>query len=421
MKNLDLESILIMNKAGLPMFNMDFRQNPTPLDPVLLSGFLTAISTFTQSILDPETRSFEIHYGVRTVTVITGKEVNLAAAHTFPDLKELLEVLADLLAHFEESYLPLVKMGDYASMVECEFKEQIIERIIEKTRVYDLSLDWIPVVMVEINDEDIAKSQLLTHVDNEKTIGQIIKETGTDEQDAMMDIARLWATRVIKFKGLLTPGDILIPTPRLMSFFKLDSTSREQLSTEVPEIAASLAAIARSLDGRTTIREVVKIHSDLDSEKIRELLNYLYDASALTTVETELRGIMVAKDCLDALLQVVGKEYETTQITDCLHGAVSKQCCPELQYQVKGTSTQWSIDHGLDPYERMGPNEIWEVQKKWVQLLKDLVNDLKPTPSPLLAMQIQDTIKKRVANRYEAADMASIEPFAQFLQTLVDD
>jgi len=420
MKNLDLESILIMNKAGLPMFNMDFRQNPTPLDPVLLSGFLTAISTFTQSILDPKTRSFEIHYGVRTVTVITGKEVNLAAAHTFPDLKELLHVLVGLLAHFEEAYLPLVKMGDYAGMVESEFKEQIIERIIENTRVYDLSLDWIPVVMVEINGDDIAKSQILTHVDSKKTIGQIIEETDTDEQDAMMDIARLWAIRIIKFKGLLTPGDILIPTPRLMSFFKPDSPSCEHLNAEVPDMASSVTAIARSLNGRTTVRDLVKIHSDLSSTKIYDLLNYLYDASALTTVETELKGIMVTKDCLDTMLHVVGREYESTHITDCLHHAVNKQSCPELQYQVKGTSTQWSIDHGLDPYERMGPNERWDIQKKWIQVLKDFVNDLEPTPSPLLAMQIQDTIKKQVANRYATADMVCIEPFVEFLQVIVD-
>jgi hypothetical protein len=66
----NIQALLIKERGGIPLFFMKLDPKAQDLDPMLVSGFFTAIQTFSKEAIERDSSMFQVDYGARLYTVI---------------------------------------------------------------------------------------------------------------------------------------------------------------------------------------------------------------------------------------------------------------------------------------------------------------------------------------------------------------
>ena len=65
MRNCRIDTILVIDRSGLPLLTQAFNPKGKEMDPMLVSGFITAIASFSQDLVAEHRSIFQINYGAR--------------------------------------------------------------------------------------------------------------------------------------------------------------------------------------------------------------------------------------------------------------------------------------------------------------------------------------------------------------------
>ncbi|MHA1188204.1 MAG: hypothetical protein ACTSSK_15295 [Candidatus Heimdallarchaeota archaeon] len=90
------------------------------LEPILLSGFLTAVRAFSDSIVDETVEDFNLDYGKRIITILPGDQIIFAVIHNSEKFDRISQALTPLLKEFETVYYKDKTLGDSGPIEDYE-------------------------------------------------------------------------------------------------------------------------------------------------------------------------------------------------------------------------------------------------------------------------------------------------------------
>ena len=415
MIDIGLEALLIMDKAGIPLLFQKFDPKKTDLDPSLLSGFLTAVRAFSDTIINEIASDFHINYGKRLVTLISGQKIVFAAIHNQKSTQRISPVLAPLLKEFEENFYDEKNLGESGPL---EKYEPFRERIFKITGISNPSLEWIPVLADELASDFPIQCKLTEYIDNHSSLKEIAEKSQCTQSEMLHEISRLWAFGQIKFRNVLTKDDIVISNNKITSYLNSTSFEREEVAKEFPNLLNKLPYLISFIDGRTTVDQIINEFKEESCENIYWLLDYLFIRDAISILSPEKRRILMAKEIVQKSLEVSASIYSIKETTKHLKEIFSEIVTPEIISQIRLTDDSWQIDYGFIVYDGLTPEKHMELYNKWLEILRLFIFSLDDRKRKKYIEVLTEELNYEFFEKYRSEDMDGFEEFAFWLELI---
>ncbi len=413
MIDIGLESLLIMDKAGIPLLFQKLDPKRSDIEPVLLSGFLTAVKAFSTTIIDDTISDFHVDYGKRLITILSGQKIVFAAIHSHKSTERIIPVLAPLLKEFESQYYKEEHIGESGPL---EQYEPFRERIATVMGISNPSLDWIPFYSetngVKVTDDNKVKNL----IDNHYSIHEIVKQSNLSELEVLNEISKLWAIGLIRFRNILTQRDIVIPTSKIASYLQPSTLAWQELYKVFPNLINVIPHILNHLDGRTTVGQVL---NDLVSEGIENvfwLMDYLYINDALSILSPEKRRILMAKEILQKSLEIASGIYSREETIWHLKSVLNEIRSPEIVSQIRLQKENWTIEYSFLVYEGLTPEKVLHLYDIWLEILRMFIFSLDEKKRKKYIEQLTKELDFDFFEKYRSEDMDGFEEFAFWLE-----
>ncbi|TFG00520.1 MAG: hypothetical protein EU542_08000 [Promethearchaeota archaeon] len=416
MINLGIEALLVMDKVGIPLLFQKLDPIKTDIEPVLLSGFLTAVKSFSDDLIDSTVSNFHINYGKRLVTIISGKKIIFAAIHNERFKDQIVPKLEPLLEEFEENYYEQYESGEPGDLNEFQ---PFHERIATVMGIVNPSDDWIPYLKSKAHKEHLQnKCQLEKLIDNESNIGNIITKSSCSRKTILEELSLLWSNQFIQFRNILTEKDIVIATANLSLYLQKNTFTYGELCETFPKIKNKVPFIISYLDGRTTVGEILQEFDSFGKETIYSLLDYFYVNDAISVLSSEKRRILMAKEILHESLFLATEMYSLEETLSIIRKVLAEINTPAVISQIKITKKSWHIDYSFTIYTGLTPKEILEIYNQWLNVLRLFIFYLDKSKRNAFIELLSDELDFDFFEKYRSEDMNGFEEFVFWLETL---
>ena len=204
MQGHNIQAILIMERGGIPLFFMKIDPRAQDLDPMLVSGFFTAIQTFSKEVVDRSSSRFQVDYGARLFTVLSGNSTDLVAVSMGECDEEVVLTLTSLLEEFETIWIKDLTREDMDTIdVNTEFID-FREGILQNLSFRQILGSWIPFFVGTSTTSSKTKDSIVVpFIDGSRNVDEIVSESGLNRDDVTMEITRLWALGALQFRNLI--------------------------------------------------------------------------------------------------------------------------------------------------------------------------------------------------------------------------
>lgn len=415
MIDIGLEALLIMDKAGIPLLFQKLDPKRTDIEPILLSGFLTAVKAFSIEIIDDTITDFHVDYGKRLITILSGHKIVFAAIHSHKSTERIIPVLAPLLKEFESQNYKENHIGESGPL---EKYEPFRERIATVMGINNPSLDWIP-FYTEIDEAKVTDdSKIKNFIDNHYSIKDIVNHCNLSESEVLNEISKLWAIGAIRFRNILTQRDIVISTSKIASYLQPSTIEWKELYKEFPNLINMIPHILNHLDGQTTVGHII---DDLDTEGIENvywLMDYLYINDALSMLSPEKRRILMAKEILQKSLEIAADIYSVEETIWHLKSVLNEIRSPEIISQIRLLKENWSIDYSFLVYEGLSPEKVLQLYDIWLEILRMFIFSLDEKKRKKYIEYLTEMLDFDFFEKYRSEDMDGFEEFAFWLELI---
>jgi len=286
-------ALFIINRNGVPLFTKTYA--PSKVEPNLVSGFLTAVSSFIREI-SPEQKGVLKSIDAEDMKIMleSGENTVCALVVDYED-KLSREALRALVEKFEEKYGKMLKNWNGNVAIFDAFENEA-EKILW---VLTLKPYHIPILKKRV-EEDVKISRdfwpLFTAINGHKTIEEVAKEVGIRVDEA---IARIKDVA----KNGLVDIDIVYPVKRIVeigknSISKLIRSIREILGEKmskkfIVEVVKPLSEYLEVHDHTIEFKDVRKLAWHCTPSEIIEIIEYV--GIAFTKYFTPLIGKLALK------------------------------------------------------------------------------------------------------------------------------
>jgi len=133
-----------MERGGIPLFFMKLDPKAQDLDPILVSGFFTAIQSFSKEVIEKDSSMFQVDYGARLFTVFSGESTDFVVVSLGEWDSEVTSVLKSLHDEFESVWIKnLSRKKKDTIKIDTEFPD-FREGIVQNLSFRKLSGSWVP-------------------------------------------------------------------------------------------------------------------------------------------------------------------------------------------------------------------------------------------------------------------------------------
>ncbi|MFW9974047.1 MAG: hypothetical protein ACFFDQ_02110, partial [Candidatus Thorarchaeota archaeon] len=254
-----IEALLITDKGGAPRFYMQLDPKALNMDPVMASSFFAAINMFSKEVFDENSPVVQVDYGARLFTLINGVNTNMIAVSVQRLNQESLDILDSLLAEFELDWLEVVDPFDFSfetSFVDV-YLEAFGERVMEKLSLRLLGETWVPYFTTKSQLHEAVSSLLINYINGSRNVNEIIEVSGLSQREVVLDLSKLWAHRVIRFRNMFNFNDFMTTGTQFVRYAQATSSETQDLRTLHPDMAGVIPHLAGLIDGRRTVREIL--------------------------------------------------------------------------------------------------------------------------------------------------------------------
>jgi hypothetical protein len=415
-----IQALLIMDKAGIPLFFMRLDPKSADLDPNLISGFFTAIHDFSEKAVSDDTTSFELNYGARLFRVLSGAKTNLVAVTIGKIQENLVSVLLNLKNEFEEVWLQKIEpntMDSTTMHIQLEgFREKVVSELASK----QLPEKWVP-YHTHVFDNIISTlhSPIASHIDGTRNITALRVLSGLSDERVLSELLELWSLGAIAFRNVLEDNDILATRSELRSILNMTPKNKRDLELSVPNLFTIINKILRFIDGRTTVAEIVQeIEEQHDRKEVRQVIEYLVKQNGLEVLSPEKRRILVVKDTLTLTIRAAEKIYEQGDVNLAIEQALEEVTSPEVHSQMHSSENYWIVDTGPDAYEDTDPRNLMMLFSEWLKVLAHFVSSLDSKKLEKFIGELTESVGSELLSRYSGHDLSGLEEFSFWLETL---
>ncbi|MHA1958942.1 MAG: hypothetical protein ACW99U_01845 [Candidatus Thorarchaeota archaeon] len=414
----NVQAILIMEKGGIPLFFMKLDPKAIDLDPMLVSGFFTALKTFSAEVIDKSAAQFQVDYGARLFTIFSGEEADLVTVTMGKWNDKLSPILSSLLTDFEKDCLGEISRDALDTLdIYSEF-ERFREDLIGRLSFKDLSEDWVP-LMVSIPDTEsfASSSPIFPFIDGMRTIGEIRTACGMSRETVLQEISRLWAQRAVKFHNMLDTSDIVMTTSRMDHLLQSGSEEWALLQKHSPAILAVLPRFSGLMDGRRAIGEILKVlEGQVEEKDLFVALDYLLDNEAIEPLSPERRRVLLVKEALEISIKTAEGVYSGASASKALQKAMAGSTAPEVVGELRLDDEQWKVEYDSRIYEGMDPRRLMDIYAEWIKILAQFTSNLDQKKRKVFIESLTNGYLEYLFRWYTPDDFRGFEEFSFWLE-----
>jgi hypothetical protein len=418
MRQIGIEALLIMDKVGIPLLYQKLNPKRADIQPVLLSGFLTAIKEFSTAIIEGAIKDFHVDYGERTISIISGKKVIFAAIHDRENHEKIVPIIIPLLQEFEKYYYQDVEIGEPGDLNQyLPFKE----RIANVMGITNPSLEWIPILNQEAPGKKSAKPKIklpLQFIDGTNSIQEIVTKSNLKQAVVLEDISKLWAYNKIRFRNILTEKDIVIPNRKMNQYLQPSSEEWQALKHEFPKLVSTIPYIASHLDGKTTIGHIIDEFCEEGPEKMYWLMDFLFLNDALELLTPEKRRVLMVKEIIDRAIMVAADVYSLEDSLATIQEAIKQVNKPEIITQIQVLKDNWKIDYSILLYEGLTPEKVMSLYQDWLSILRIFIYKISEKKRKKFLEELTRELDYEFFEKYKSEDLDGLEEFAVWLESM---
>ena len=415
MIDVGIEALLIMDKAGIPLLFQKLNPRKEELEPILLSGFLTAVRAFSDSIVDETVEDFNLDYGKRIITILPGDQIIFAVIHNSEKFDRISQALTPLLKEFETVYYKDKTLGDSGPIEEYE---PFRKRIADVMGISDYDLSWIPIVMHEHDHNVIMTSPLLHFINNHDSIQEIIEKSKQTQEIVFQELSKLWAYGQIQFRNVLSKEDIVISTKKISNFLQPACVEWQDLNHTFPSLINRVPFLISYFDGKTTVENIMEEFTSEGLENIYWLMDYLYTQGAITILSPEKRRILMAKEILGKSLEISVIVYSQKETIETLRSVLQEFKIPEITSQVKISDRHMSIDYNFLLYDGLSPEKVLKLYDQWLEVLRLFIFSLNEKIRKKYIEILTEELNYEFFEKYHGEDFNGFEEFAFWLEVI---
>lgn len=418
MQGQNIQAILIMERGGIPLFYMSLDPRAQDLDPMLVSGFFTAIQTFSKEVVDRGSSRFQVDYGARLFTVLSGTASDLVAVSMGECDEEVVQTLTSLLEEFESIWLKDLTREEMDTVdINTGFVE-FREGILQNLAFRQILGSWIPFfVGTSASSAKTEDSIVVPFIDGSRTIEEIIAESGLNREDVTMEITRLWGLSAIQFRSILAADDVVISTSKLDRFLQTSSPQRAELSRTNPDVLAVVPRMSTLFDGRRTVGAITRFLSEQYSERaLMQAFDFLMESKAIDVLSPEMRRVLLTKEAMEIAIKVAETIYSESKVYEYLEAALTKVAVPEVVGEVHLSDGKWEVTYASRLHEGLDPRRLMELYADWVKLLAQFLSALDKSKIRAYAEALTDAYSSYLLKRYAANDLRGFEEISYWLE-----
>jgi len=407
-----------MERGGIPLFFMKLDPKAQDLDPILVSGFFTAIQSFSKEVIEKDSSMFQVDYGARLFTVFSGESTDFVVVSLGEWDSEVTSVLKSLHDEFESVWIKnLSRKKKDTIKIDTEFPD-FREGIVQNLSFRKLSGSWVPYTSGPEDVRFTSSSGIITPlIDGKRTINEIARESDAGTDEVLSEITRLWALGKIKFSSILNKEDIVASTSKIDRLLQLSSPQRAELERKDPLVIKMLPRLSMLFDGRRTVGAIIEsLSEEYEDNQIIDTIDTLVEFGAIVVLSPEKRRLLLVKEATELAVRVAEKIYSTEEAIQFLNAALAKVDVTEVTGVFRQTADSWNIDYDTRLYEGLDPRRLMDLYAEWIKLLAQFVGALQKDKIIKFAEALTNTYQSYLFRRYSGHDLRGFEEFSFWLE-----
>ena len=407
-----------MERGGIPLFFMKLDPKAQDLDPMLVSGFFTAIQSFSKEVIERDSSMFQVDYGARLFTVFSGASTDFVVVSLGEWDSEVTSVLKSLHDEFESVWIKnLSKKKKDSVKIDTDFPD-FREGIVQNLSFRKLSGSWVPYTFGPEDVRFTSSSGIITPlIDGKRTINEIADESDAGTDEVLAEITRLWALGKIKFSSILSKEDIVASTSKIDRLLQLSSPQRAELERKNPMVIKMLPRLSMLFDGRRTVGAIIEsLSEEYEESQIIDAIDVLVEFGAIVVLSPEKRRLLLVKEATELAVRVAEKIYSPEDAMQFLNAALDKVDVAEVTGVFRLAEQSWSIDYDTRLYEGLDPRRLMDLYAEWIKLLAQFVGALDKDKIIKFAEALTNTYQSYLFRRYSGHDLRGFEEFSFWLE-----
>ncbi|TFG98054.1 hypothetical protein E4H12_07110 [Candidatus Thorarchaeota archaeon] len=388
------------------------------LDPMLVSGFFTAIKSFSKEVIERDSSMFQVDYGARLFTVFSGESTEFVVVSLGEWDSEVTSVLKSLHDEFETVWIKnLSRKKKDVLNIDTGFPD-FREGIVQNLSFRKLSGSWVPYTFGLEDVRFTSSSGIITPlIDGKRTINEIVNESDAGSDEVIAEITRLWALGKVKFSSILSKEDIVASTSKIDRLLQLSSPQRAELERKDPMVIKMLPRLSMLFDGRRTLGAIVEsISEEYEESQIIDVIDTLVEFGAIVVLSPEKRRLLLVKEATEIAVRVAEKIYSPEDAMQFLNAALDKVDVAEVTGVFRLAQESWNIDYDTRLYEGLDPRRLMDLYAEWMKLLAQFVGALDKDKILKFAEALTDTYQSYLFRRYSGHDLRGFEEFSFWLE-----
>lgn len=410
-----VDAILIMaSSSSLPIIFQNLNPKMKDIEPSLLSGFISAFQTFSTHVIEKTERSeddfLDIDYGKRKLLVVSYECISIIALH-----RGAPNIIKSYLKEIAKEFLEQFECADFEIGINVSLFEPFRLKLIKKVIHEDISPWWIPRIKKNEFIPQEKRTWLYNLIDGKSTMTELCNKDSTDPEVVEEEIFLGWSNGFIDFGNILDEIDVIIPTLSTRRLFLPYNPDFLELSAKFSECQIDLKELVKSLDGKTTLKELEASFGPV----CKEFIEFLWDKDYLAILSPEKRRILIAKSISAKLIDVLYSQFEIDGVLDFFNQALSDTLTLGFSSEINVVDDKVIIDFSFKEYEQLSPNDVLSIFNDWTTFNKALIAYVPSEKRDVVIEGLADQLDFDFFESFRAPDMEGLDEFTSWLEELI--
>ena len=293
--------LMIMNKnSGLAPYSHEFNKNS--IDPQVISGFISAMTSFMGFITGEQQSSWKTVYGSDSVILVETGEWTVGVLAVSRETTEVRSILGKVVAEFEDCFTVLKDSDTFEGSAFGEF-DRLTRNLFVDNRVTSRTLvqkrpEWRTLLSTfDLPSTAFAVSKILLGFKEVHPVQEIAEFQSLQIEEVIEYVSEAFWKNIVYLKFVPADDDILILSEGASTVL-FQKTNPMHLANE------SLKVIAQ-FDGRTQLSLLMKNMNHIHMKVILEDLSRLINRGFIERISDECRLVLL-NECILSVLSSKG-------------------------------------------------------------------------------------------------------------------
>ncbi len=313
------EKVLFLLNRGTGVSPYSHQFIPEDIDPQILSGFISAITSFMDNASGPEKTHLQTVDSSDTSFLLEGGEWIIGVLSVSRETNEARSKLRRIVREFEEQFSSLKNADGFEVSMFKGFDGFVMDlflsdRISERTLILK-GWDWPKFCRsFDVPSESVGVNRLLNQAEDKQSIREVAQSQGLSVDEAIGLVSIAFWKNALYLNYVPSDNDILALS---------EGSSTVLFRKENPlELSPGTVRILGSLDGRRPLSSSLKMLGGQGVERVLLELGSLANRAYLQNISLERRLVLVNECILFQLFQICIQAMGAGKATKSLYAAI---------------------------------------------------------------------------------------------------